>query len=179
MEHVKLYDDPAAHKILEERARLLAAQEHVDDEALGEEIIVFSLGGGQYAMPARSITSVQLLEDYTPLPSTPPCIIGLVNLRGRLLTALDISPLLDLPKVIPGPGALLLIVAAGSVEVGLLADAVIEVRRAEGSLTPTLAATAGRGTPWMRGVDQQLVFMLDPQLLLADPRLIVNYSYGS
>jgi purine-binding chemotaxis protein CheW len=174
MELVALLQDPAAQQILEQRARDLAAQEASDEREMGEETMVFYLGGTCYGLPARSVSEVQRLEAYTPLPATPPCIVGLVNLRGRLITALDMRPLLDLPAADPAPDAFLLIINAGGAEVGLLADAVAEVRYAGTDLTPALSANAGRAAAWIRGIDRQLTLRLDPALLLADPRWLVN-----
>jgi purine-binding chemotaxis protein CheW len=111
---------------------------------------------------------------YTLLPATPPFIVGLVNVRGRLLTALDIRPLLDMAPAPTRPGAFLLIVSANGIEAGLLADAVDEVRRGDDELAPSLSAASGGGAPWVRGIDRQLHLWLDPGALLADPRLIVN-----
>jgi len=166
--------NPAIWRILEERARALMIQETAVETALGEEIVVFRLGAGGYSVPAQSIREVRPLGDCTPLPSTPPFVVGLVNVRGRLLAALDIRPLLDIAPAPPQPGAYLLVLATNGMEVGLLADAVIEVRRGADDLAPVPSTAAGRGAGWVRGVDRQLNLLLDPAALLADPRLIVN-----
>jgi purine-binding chemotaxis protein CheW len=169
-------DNPADWRILEERARALAAQDDIADETLGEEVLMFRLGDGRYSLPARCVREVYPLGGYTPLPSTPPFVVGLVNVRGRLLAALDIRPLLDLAPAPAGANAFLLIVSAGGMETGLLADLVVEVRHGDAELAPALSATAGRPVVWIKGVDRELNLALDPELLLADPRLIVNHS---
>jgi purine-binding chemotaxis protein CheW len=169
-----LRDDPVAWRILEERARALMAQEHAVDTKLGEEILTFRLGDGDYSVPARYVREVQLLGEVTPLPFTPPYLVGLVNVRGRLLAALDIRPLLDMSEAPPQPQAFLLVLAANGLEVGLLADAVVEVRRGDDQLSPVLSSVAGRGVAWVRGVDRRLSVLLDPPALLSDPRLAIN-----
>jgi purine-binding chemotaxis protein CheW len=172
-----LRDDPATWQILEERARALAAQDiAVDEGAFGEEVLAFCLGEGRYCLPARSVREVYPLAGFTRLPSTPPFVVGLVNVRGHLLAALDIRPLLDIAPAPPRSDAFLLIVAAAGIEVGLLADLVVEVRRGDAALAPALSATAGRTVAWVKGVDRLLNLVLDPALLLADPRLIVNHT---
>jgi purine-binding chemotaxis protein CheW len=166
-------DDPAAWRILEERARGLLIQENTETQ-LGEEILTFHLGDGGYSIPAHCVREVQRLGDFTPLPGTPPFVVGLVNVRGRLHAALDIRPLLDIPQRPPQADAFLLILAANGMEVGLLADSVVEVRRCDDQLAPVLSASTGRGIAWVRGVDRRLNLWLDPPALLSDPRLIVN-----
>lgn len=170
----ELQNDPGARNILDERARALATEERAGGSELGEMTLIFRLGDGCYGLPARSVHEVQPLGGYTPLPATPPWIVGLVNLRGRLASALDIRPLLDIPSAPPLPGSFLLCVAAGGMDVALLADSVVGVRRATGDLTPSLAAATGRTVAWVCGVDRELVVQLDASLLLSDQRLVVN-----
>src|SRR5882757_10976897 len=138
MHQRQLREDPAVWKILEARARVLALPGAAADSALGEETLTFRLGDGRYGVSARLVREVQALGSYTPLPCTPPFVLGLVNLRGRLLTALDIRPLLGLPVSALRAGAMLLIVSASGMEIGLLADEVVEIRRAGTTLSPAL-----------------------------------------
>jgi purine-binding chemotaxis protein CheW len=169
-----LYDDPATRRILEERAQALARQEVADDTALDEETLTFQIGDGRYSVLAEFVREVQVLGAYMPLPSTPPFVIGLVNLRGRLLAALDIRPLLDLPVAPPQAGAMLLIATAGGIEVALLADTVVEVRRRSTDLTPSFRSIAGQAIAWVLGVDSDLTVRIDLASLLADPHIVVG-----
>ncbi|MBX0331499.1 chemotaxis protein CheW, partial [Oscillochloris sp. ZM17-4] len=82
--------------------------------------------------------------------------------------------LLEIPAARPTPGCLLLVITSGDITVGLLADSVVAVHHLADSLTPTPAANAGRGQPWVRGVDTSLSLHLDVDLLLAEPRLAMN-----
>jgi purine-binding chemotaxis protein CheW len=173
--HIKdLRDNPAAWRILEERARALIAPEESETRNLGEEIVIFRLGDAIYGVSAQYIREVQPLGIYTPLPFTPSFVVGLVNIRGRLFALLDIRPLLDLSPAPPQPSAFLLVLTANGTEVALLADSVSEVRHAEDVLAPLPSTTAGRGVAWVRGVDRRLTVMLDPPTLLADPRLVIS-----
>lgn len=161
-------------RILQERARALA---HVNTQAATahrEEIVLFRLGNAGYGIPARFVREIQPLQNYTPLVSTPPFIVGLVNVRGKLVTALDVRPLLNLPPAPMAAQALLMLVNVQDVSVGIVADAVLEVRHGDPELSPALSAGTGRTAVWVRGVDQQLNVILDPAGLLRDSRLIVN-----
>ncbi len=168
--------NPTVREILETRARALAYQEVADDARLGEETLIFRLGNGRYGVSARLVREVQPLNGYTPLPGTPPFVLGLVNLRGRLLTALELRPLLALPANPPQPGAMLLIAGANGMDVALLADEVIEIRPDGANLSPSLGSAEGQMLAWVRGVDRDLTVQIDLALLLADPNLIVNQA---
>ena len=169
-------DEAAVQRILEERARALARPQLHIDIAQGEELVVFRLGDTRYAIPARSVREAYPLPQYVPLPGTPAFILGLVNVRGRLLTALDVRPLLDLPSGAPQTDALLLIICVKNNEVALLTDAVLDIQRRADDITPTPSSMAGHGTAWLYGVDHSFTMLIDPALLLADPRLIINMA---
>ncbi|HEY1012095.1 MAG TPA: chemotaxis protein CheW [Herpetosiphonaceae bacterium] len=164
--------DPQARRILAERARLLAREAAGDGQARGEPMVVFALGEGSYSLPARSVREVVPLHSLTPLPGVPAWIAGLINVRGQILTAIDIRPLLELP-VGRAPAQPLVIVAQdGGAELALLADSVTVTEREGAALMPSLAAE--RPAAWVRGLDEAISMALDPGLLFADPRLVVD-----
>lgn len=174
MELRELLDNPEAWAILSERARALALQEEVAVGELGATTLTFHLGGSRYSLPAMAVREVQPLGHCTPLPAVPPFVLGLVNVRGRLITALDLRPLLGLPAETPPPTAMLLIVSVADNEIGLVADSVLAVSRHLAELAPAPSTAAGRGVAWVRGVDPELSIHLDPELLFAEPALVVN-----
>jgi purine-binding chemotaxis protein CheW len=165
---------PEAQAILAERAQALALNDELVATDIGEPTLSFELGGAHYCLPATAVRETLRLNQITALPAVPSVILGLTNVRGRLLTCIDLRPLLDLPATPPAPDALLLIIAAAGIEVGLLVDTVMEVQSRLFTLEPTPAATAGRSVPWIRGVDADLALHIAPELLLRDERLVVN-----
>lgn len=166
--------EPAIWCTLQERAAALARQQATTTAIQGEEVLSFQLGEDCYSVPAQYIREVQPLRDWTPLPTTPPFVLGLVNVRGKILAALDLRPLLDIPQTPPQDGAFLIILSVQGAEVGLLADGVVEVERGEPDLSPTLSAVTGHAVAWVRGLDSKMHVLIDPVLLLADPRVIVR-----
>lgn len=169
-----LQEDPAVWQVLTERAHALALQEEIAAAESGAAILTFRLGGSSYSLPAATVREVQPLGSYARLPAVPTFVIGLVNVRGRLITALDLRPLLGIPAEAPAPGALLLIAAVENSEIGLIADSVVAVSRCAAELSPAPSAAAGHGIAWVRGVDEDLCLHLDPELLFTDPALVVN-----
>ena len=167
-------DTPESQAILAERAHALARNDDLAAAEIGEPILSFVLGGARYCLPATAVRETLRLSQITPLPAVPPVILGLTNVRGRLLTCIDLRPLLDLAPAPPTSDALLLIVAAAGLEMGLMVDTVLAVHPHTMALEPTPAALAGRGVGWVRGVDADLALHIDPELLLRDQRLIVS-----
>lgn len=166
-----LLSDPAARTILHERARSLARRDQNVDATASELVLRFALGDEQYAVPATATREVIRFESVARLPAVHPAILGLVNVRGRLLVCLDLRPLLGLATTPPQAAMHLLIVSASGMEVALLVDQVVSIQPEHLTLHPTPAAIAGRSAGWVRGVDDQLALHLDVEGLLNDPRL--------
>lgn len=166
-----LLSDPTTRTILHERARSLARRDQSADVTVGELVLRFTLGDEQYAVPATATREVIRFESVARLPAVHPAILGLVNVRGRLLVCLDLRPLLGLPTTPPHTAMHLLIVGSAGIEAALLVDQVVSIQPEHVTLHPTPAAIAGRGAGWVRGVDDQLALHLDLAGLLIDPRL--------
>lgn len=174
MDLLQLRAEPTTRAVLEERARTLSQTAGADGLQAGEALLTFRLGSSSYSLPAASVQEVRPLNAHTPLPRVPPQIVGLVNVRGRLMVAIDIRPLLAIPASPPTPSSMLIIIAAGEMEVGLLADEITAVHLASFTLAPPPSSGTGQGTPWLRGVDEELRLHLDPMALIADPRLAIT-----
>jgi len=106
----------------------------------------------------------------------PPFIVGLVNIHGRLLTCLDLRPLLDLPVDPPAPGSFLIVLQGTGGDAVLLADSILDMTSDTLELSPAPVTTANAAIAWIRGVDRDLSIVIDPVALLADPRLIVDHQ---
>src|SRR6185312_5009031 len=87
-----------ARAILEERARLLARIPPAPP-AVGEslQVVVFRLGDERYALETQYVREVVRLSDYAPLPGAPAFVLGILNLRGEILSVLDLRPFCGVP----------------------------------------------------------------------------------
>src|ERR1700730_12689837 len=60
------------------------------------EVLVCRLGGEEYALELRLRHGVCRPAGLTLVPCTPPFVVGLLNLRGEILTVLDLAAALGL-----------------------------------------------------------------------------------
>jgi purine-binding chemotaxis protein CheW len=161
-------------RLLDERARALAAPVHEpeSDEAL--ELVVLALGRERYGVDVRLVREVQPVASVTPVPSVPSVWAGLMNVRGSLYPVLDLGRFLELPDGrADRPRAVL--VASGRSALALLADDVPEVRRvAVSAVNPPFAGTAGPRGELVTGVTDDLLSVLDLAPLFEESRLIVR-----
>ncbi|MCS6939307.1 MAG: chemotaxis protein CheW [Roseiflexaceae bacterium] len=167
---------PELRALLKERARALATQDVTNVAASGDLMIRFRLGDERYALPAHCAREIQPLRAYTPLFGVPSFIVGLVNMHGRLLTCLDLRPLLDLPVTPPTPGSFLILVQDRGNELVLLADSILGMTTDALDLSPLPVTTSNSSISWVRGVDRDLSLVIDPAALLVDPRLIIEHK---
>jgi purine-binding chemotaxis protein CheW len=54
--------------------------------------LTFRIAGEEYAIPAGRALEIVRCDDVTKVPTTPPWIRGLTNLRGEMLPIIDIAP---------------------------------------------------------------------------------------
>ncbi|TAN51601.1 MAG: purine-binding chemotaxis protein CheW [Methylococcaceae bacterium] len=163
-------------QILKQRAKALA-QEPEPSAAAGEhvECLTFHLAHEAYAVEARFVREVCPLEHLTPLPCTPPFVLGIVNLRGEILSVLDLKKFFGLPEKGLTDLNKVIVLQSGGMHFGVLADAICGVHRlARRDLQPPLPTLTGIHEDYLLGVTAQRLIFLDAAKLLANERLIVH-----
>lgn len=176
-------DEPApeeARRLLRERAQALARpREEVSTPTDVVELLVFALGAERYGIETRHVLEVVRLRGLTPVPCTPPFVLGVMSHRGRILAVLDLRTLLDLAGRGIAEGSQVVAVEAGGMAFGIVADAVGEgIRVAGDGLAPPPAALVGGGHAFIRGVTAGMVAVLDVEAMARDPRITVNEETG-
>jgi purine-binding chemotaxis protein CheW len=109
--------------------------------------------------------------DVTPVPHAPKFVRGVLNLRGEVVTVVDLRMILGLPPTEGSSGARTVIVRSEGEQIGLRVDRVADVVRAKSdqiaAVPPNLNGLDGR---FFKGVFQlasELLVVLDIQVALA------------
>ncbi len=134
-------------------------------------VLTLSVAGQPCGVPVLAVRDVLGSQTITPIPLAPAEIAGAMNLRGRIVTALDLRPRLGLPPREPGARPMSVVVEQGGELYAMLADQV-------GEVIPLAAADRAPNPPTLeplwrevsRGVhrrDGQLLILLDVERLLA------------
>lgn len=74
-----------------------------------ERYLAFLLGKEQYAIPLLQVKEVIEMSDPTPIPQTPSYFKGVINLRGQVISVLDLRSKLQLSKIENGPKTAIII----------------------------------------------------------------------
>ena len=165
-----------AKALLKARAKSLAELRHSDDQE-GEriDILEFLLSGETYAIETSFIAETFPLVDFTPLFCTPPFVMGIINVRGRIVSIVDMRRFFDLPIVGLSNLNRVIVVHDGKMEFGILADSIIGMRSlALQDLQASLPTLTGIREEFLTGVTADRLVLLDMGKILADRRLVVH-----
>ncbi len=58
------------------------------------QLVGFSVGNKEIAIPIQYVQEVIKMVEYTVLPSSPPLVIGVINLRNNIIPLIDVSAML-------------------------------------------------------------------------------------
>jgi len=96
----------------------------------GSRFLVFESAGRRYACSLDAVREIVPLRAATRLPGAPAHVVGLINLRGRLLTVIDLAVYLGGREAGAGKDAVgsIVLVGSGARVVGVLVDEVRDVR---------------------------------------------------
>ena len=167
---------PTAEQILRARTEALARPRPTPPAAGSRlELLEFRLASERYAVESRHVQEVHPLRELTPLPGTPPFVLGIVNVRGRILPVLDLKKFFELPEKGLTDLHRIIRVSGNDLELGLLADVIVGVRSiAVDSLQPSLPTLTGIRADYLRGVSDERLVVLDVERILSDPKIIVH-----
>jgi purine-binding chemotaxis protein CheW len=157
-----------AHTLAKEPAPVGKTQEFLP-------IVQFRLGSETYGIESSFVREVYPLKDFTPLPGTPSFVLGVVNVRGQILSVVDLKKFFNIPEKSLGELNKVIIIRGERMEFGILADIILG---AHSILLETIQAAlptvTGIGAEYLRGVTGERVIVLDAEKILCDPKIIVQ-----
>ena len=168
-------------RILHERALALAA-EPGETQTLDQsiEVVEFLLAHERYAVESSYVREVYPLENLTPLPCTPAFMLGIVNLRGEIVSVIDLRKFFDLPQTGLPDLNKVIVLESGNMVFGILADAILGVRRIPlAEIQPSLPTLTGIREKYLKGITPGRTVVLDAGKLLADEEIVVQEQVGA
>jgi purine-binding chemotaxis protein CheW len=117
-----------AHEILRRRAEALALMAEDSETAEGMSLLLFRITDEWYAVEASDVR--EIFQDYTvtPVPCVPEFILGVVNVRGEILSVTDPARMMGLGSIDGAQGAWPAVVVANDrVATALVVDEIGDI----------------------------------------------------
>lgn len=127
-----------------------------------KQLCTFFLAGEHFGVDVKNVQEVIRHQEMTPVPLAPSIVRGLINLRGQIVTALDMRARFRLPPRADDATPVNVIVRSGDGIVSLLVDEIGDVVEVDDELFETAPETL---SPDVRTLIAG-VYKLQPQLLL-------------
>lgn len=164
--------------VLHIRAQNLLTILEQDNSASLTPLAVIRLGEERFAIGVDAVQEFTDIRQVTPVPCCPPHVIGNMNLRGEVLTLIDVRHLLQLQGNASRTTGKAVVVKLDDLVAGIAVDEVFDVvyiHPSEISAIPTAVHTAKQ--EYLRGVvayDDSFVGVLDLPEMLVNGELVVN-----
>lgn len=98
-----------------------------------QQFTTFTLDGHLFGVEVETVQEVIRYQPTTRIPLAPPAIGGLINLRGQVVTALDLRSRLGLPEREEGQQPMNVVVRTDEGVVSLLVDSIGDVIETDAS----------------------------------------------
>jgi purine-binding chemotaxis protein CheW len=150
------------------------------------EYIAFELADETYALPLTTIREILKLPPVTEVPRAPADVLGIISVRGRVTTIVDLRRRLRMPTTNATTHTRVLLVDSGEEIVGLLVDRVLSVYRLRDEEVELAASVGSDTAEYVRGIgrpasggrtagrrapataeatEERLLILLDPKAL--------------
>ena len=146
-----------------------------DDESGGGPLIqfvTFILMEEVYGINVMQVQEVLRVTEIAPVPGAPSYVLGIVNLRGNVVTVIDTRKRFGLPSAEVDDASRIIVIESEKQVVGILVDAVaevVELRENEIDAAPNVGTE--ESSRYIQGVATQgerLLILVDLNKLLTD-----------
>lgn len=94
---------------------------------IDNKYVVFNLNDEFYGLPISKVKAIEKMSVTTRIPNAPFYVRGVMNLRGDVITVLDLRSRLNIPPKEPDLSSRTIVVMEGELTVGLVVDSSSEV----------------------------------------------------
>lgn len=163
-------------KILQERAQSIVGRKDHTKAAKSDTITVveFLLMPERYAIEEKYVSEVFFLKEITTIPGTPSFVMGVINLRGNIVSVVNLKNLFnlkdkgltDLNKVI--------VIQNESMQFGIVSDAIVGSKTIElRNIIPPPPTLHQIGAEFVSGVCSDGLILLNGLALLFSKQIIL------
>ena len=127
------------------------------------QVVVFTLGKEKFALETRLVHGIEKMMSITKVPTAPYYIKGLANLRGNIISIIDLKAYLNMENIKEEEN--IIIVESDDERVGIMVDDVHEVVEITSDMIERVSDNSG----YVKGVinfQDYIVTLLEGEMLL-------------
>lgn len=112
----------------------------VATQDVGGKFLTFFLGREEYGIEILKVREIIGMMDITAVPRTPKAVLGVINLRGKVIPVIDLRLKFGMAPIEPTEHTCIIVVEANGLEMGTVVDRVSEVSNISGDqidMTPS------------------------------------------
>jgi len=149
------------------KTNLHAAYEETDSSRVNRErqFITFVLGTEPYGLDIDAVKEIVAVPEISPLATSSSQVLGLINLRGKLVTVFDFRQCLHMPSQPVTSSSKIIVLETVGHEIGIMVDEVTDVLKIhQDDIEPAPNRIARSNPKAIRGVykkDGRIVILLD------------------
>lgn len=134
-----------------------------------EQMVVFQLDNERYAVPISNIREIIVPPNIRPVPNAKEYVLGLINLRGKVITVIDLAQMLGKIAYNSQEMRRIVVLEKEDTLLGIVVDVVNEVINITSNQLEPLPAYSGEG--YLTGILHQGDLLL---LVLDVEKIFVN-----
>ena len=158
-------------------AEQMRTKDAVDTARRGEpdvviQLVTFRLEEEAYGINVMQVQEVLRVTEIAPVPGAPDYVLGIVNLRGNVVTVIDTRSRFGLPTAEITDASRIVIIESGEEVIGILVDSVsevVELHESEIELAPSVGTE--ESSRYIQGVatrSDDLLIVVDLNKLLSE-----------
>ncbi len=145
------------------------SDEKIDDLI---QLVSFRLGQEEFGIDIRKVQEINRMVEITKIPQAPHYCEGVINLRGKVLPVIDLRKKFDMDIEEWTKNTRIVVCEEGNSVVGMIVDAVEEVRRIpSSSIEPAPPIVSKVNADYINGIarlEERLLIFLDISRIVGD-----------
>jgi purine-binding chemotaxis protein CheW len=135
------------------------------------QLVGFHVGGEEFALDILRVLEIIRLQELTRVPSSPDCMDGVMNLRGKIIPVITLRKRFGLDRAAPDEQTRIVVVETKGTVLGVIVDSVSEVLRIPTDSIeppPRLGKVDREYVSGVGKLDDRLLILLDVDRLMED-----------
>lgn len=164
-------------EILIERAKKIAGRKDTENKNSEEikNIVEFLLIPERYAFESKYVSEVLTLKEITSIPGTPAFVMGVINLRGRIISVINLKVLFNIKEKGLTELNKVIILKNESMEFGIIVDAILANKVLDSNTLKQPPLTLDSfGIECVEGVSNEGLILLNADNLLKSKQIVIS-----